>query len=98
MHWANSHLNLHTSTTTSSSERSGRGRNGFLPVTDSLITVAALMGSGILDSSIAASHRTRKGKRRDKGRNGGGADPACLLCRLAEGLGGLPNGKRNLRR
>ena len=54
----------------------------------SLITVSALMASGILDSSLLHHiHRCR---------DGGGSDPAGLLCRLAQGLGCSADGKGSL--
>ena len=46
----------------------------------SLVTVAALIGSGVLDSS---PHYARKRKRNYCGRNGGGHNSHCILCRLA---------------
>lgn len=64
----------------------------------SLITVAALMGSGILDSSL--QHHIERAKANGVTRD----EMAEALTQLAfyagwpEGLGGLPNGKRNLRR
>ena len=59
----------------------------------SMVTVTALMASGILDSSL--SFHIQK-PWRDRPRNGGNSHPRRLLCRLAQGLGRPADGERSL--
>lgn len=63
----------------------------------SMITVSALMASGILDSSLKyhISHAKENGVTAEEMAE---AHPARVLCRLAESMGGIPHGKRSLRR
>ena len=58
----------------------------------SIVTVTALMASGILDSSLL--HHIQMG--RNSRRNGRNFDTCCLLCRMAKGMGSIPYGKRSL--
>ena len=44
------------------------------------------------------SHIPRKRERSHRRGDGGDAHPARVLCRLAESMGGIPHGKRSLRR
>lgn len=62
----------------------------------SLITVSALMASGILDSSLKyhISHAKENGVTKEEMAEA--ITPSCLLRRLAEGLGRLQYGKGNL--
>ena len=56
----------------------------------SLITVSALMASGILDTSLL------QGKRRHGSGDVRGPHAAGLLCRLAQGVGGIADGEGHL--
>ncbi len=61
----------------------------------SLVTVTALMAQGLTDSSFR--HHLESEKKRDhKGRNCGNPDPCGFLCRMAQGLGSVPHGKRGV--
>lgn len=57
--------------------------------TRSIITVVALMASGITDSSLKFHLQNCKGSWRDSERDRRYHHPRCLLCRLAQGLGGI---------
>ena len=56
----------------------------------SIVTVTALMASGILDSSLKF-HSWCYSRR-----NGRNFDTCCLLRRMAKGMGSIPYGKRSL--
>lgn len=72
-------------------------REDKLPARDrSIVTVTALMASGVLDSSLAFHIGEAKKERCYKRRNGRNFDTRCLLCWLAESMGGIPHGERNL--
>ena len=59
----------------------------------SLITVSALMASGILDTSLLHHIQRAKGKRRHGPGDVRGPHAAGLLCRLAQGVGGPADGE-----
>ena len=59
-----------------------------------IVTVTALMASGVLDSSLQFHILNAKNRPGD----GGDPHPRGLLCRLAQGLGRLPDGQGSLRR
>ncbi len=63
-----------------------------------IVTVTALMASGVLDSSPAVPHPQRQEPRGHRPGDGGDPHPRGLLCRLAQGLGRLPDGQGSLRR
>lgn len=62
----------------------------------SIVTVTALMASGILDSSLKFHLQNAKKSRRNSRRNGRDFDTCCLLRRMAKGMGSIPYGKRSL--
>ncbi len=64
----------------------------------SVVTVTALMASGVLDTSLRAQHRDREEQRHHPRRNGGDPDPRGVLRRMAQGLGGIPLREGDLRR
>ena len=61
----------------------------------SVVTVTALMASGVLDSSL--EYLMCQKERRYKRGNGRNFDSRRFLCRLAKGLGSFQNGKKDLR-
>ncbi len=63
-----------------------------------IVTVTALMASGVLDSSLQFHILNAKNHGVTAPGDRGDPDPRCLLCRLAQGLGGLPHGQGSLRR
>lgn len=77
-------------------ERSGRGKQALAsrPQPDHRVRADVQWDIGHFASS---SHRARQGKRRDRHGNERSAYAACLLCRLAQGVGGAAHGKGRLR-
>ena len=63
----------------------------------SIVTVTALMASGILDSSLQHHIQNAKKTRRNGCGNGRASHPRCFLRRLAQGLGRTAHGEGNLR-
>ena len=57
--------------------------------TRSIITVVALMSSGITDSSLKYHLQNAKKSRCNKERNCRNHYPCCILCRLAKRLGSI---------
>ena len=66
--------------------------------TKCIITVVSLMASGITNHRFLAElpFAKRKSTRRNQGRDRSHRYPRDDVCRLAEGLGGVPFGKRGL--
>ena len=62
----------------------------------SLVTVVSLMAQGLVDSSFQYPPDDREEKRHHESRDRGNSDSRRVLCRLAEGLGGIQHGKGGL--
>lgn len=72
------------------------GQAELSPRDRSMVTVTALMASGILDSSLSFHIQNAKNHGVTRPRNGGNSHPRRLLCRLAQGLGRPADGERSL--
>lgn len=64
----------------------------------SLVTVTALMAQGMTDSSFSLSSGKREKERHNQNRDSRNPDSCRFLCRMAEGMGCIPHGKRSLGR
>lgn len=62
----------------------------------SIVTVTSLISKGIVDNSLSYHLSAARKKRCHKDRNGRDFDACCILCRLAECLGGISSGKRGV--
>lgn len=63
----------------------------------SIVTVVSLMASGRAGFFFAVSYPEREKPWRNGGRDGGNFDSCRFLCRLAESMGCIPDGKGSIR-